>query len=62
MQLVKQDKSETYNYTQPKRATARVNEFPKVKLHGLVGSLNFISSDMDFSDPLVQQITHQTNR
>ena len=47
MQQVKQDKSETYNYTQSKRVTARVNDCSKVKLHGLVGSLNLISLGME---------------
>ena len=54
MQQVKQEKSETYNYTQSKQTTARVNDCSKVKLCGLVGPLNFIFLDMDFLDPLYQ--------
>ena len=52
IQQVKQGKSETYNYTLSKRTTAGVNYRSKIKLHGLVGALNFISLGMDFLDPL----------
>ena len=45
-----------------KRAIACVNDCSKVKLHGLVGPLNFISLGMDFSDPWDQQITDQANK
>ena len=51
------DKFETYNYTETKRLTARVNDYFKVKLHGLVRPLNFISLGMDFLDPLDQRVT-----
>ena len=50
-------KCETYNYTQSRQLTARVNDCSKVKLHRLVGPLNFISLGMDFLNSLEQQIT-----
>ena len=65
MQRVKQDKSGTFNYKQSKQATACINGYSKVKLHGLVRPLNFISLGMDFLDPLDEWITDllfQTNR
>ena len=43
MQQAKQNKSESFNYTHSKRATSYKNDCSKVKLHGLVGSLNYIS-------------------
>ena len=65
MQEVKQDKSETYNYKQSKRSKACVNDCSKIKLHGLVGPLNFISLGTDFLVHLDQPIIDllfQTNR
>ena len=59
---VKQGKSETYNYAQSKQARAPVNDYPNVKLYGLVGPQIFISLDTDFLNALDQQITDQTNR
>ena len=56
-QQVKLDKYKTCNYTQSKQQTARTNDCSKVKLHGLVRSLNFISLGVDFLDPVNQQIT-----
>ena len=62
MQQVKQNKSENYNYTNSKQATACVNDCSKVKLHGLVRPLNLIFPGMDLLDYLDQQISDQTYR
>ena len=40
-----------------KRLTARVNDYSKVKLHGSLRPLNFISLRMDSLDPLDQHTT-----
>ena len=62
MKQVKQEKSGIYNHIQSKRTAAHVNDWFKVKLHGLVGPLNFISLNVHFLDSLDQPITDQTNR
>ena len=54
---VKQDKSETCNYSLSNLATTRVNEYPKIKAHELVRSLKFIFLGIDFSDHLDQWST-----
>ena len=64
-QQVKQDKSETSNYTQPNCPTAHVNGCSKIKLHGLVAPLNIISLGMGYLDSLDHWITDplpETNR
>ena len=58
MEQVKQDKCETYNCTQSKQLTAHVNDRSKVKVHGLVRPLNFISFSIDFLDHLYWWITN----
>ena len=65
MQKVKQNKSGTYNYKQSKWTKFFINDYSNVRLHGLVGQLNFISLGADFLYPLDHTITDllfQTNR
>ena len=56
-QQVKQDKSETYNYTKSNHPTAPANHFSKKKVHELVVSLNFICLGLDFLNYLNGQVT-----
>ena len=57
-QQVKQERSETYNYTKSNQPTAPANDAFKVEVYELVGSLKFICLGLNFLDHLDPQIAN----